>query len=418
MSFQPRKGPAMGQRAQFLPAVQPPSVPQVQATPHRERNGAATERRQIRRLQSTLQRQGFLRPRKEPPRPTQASHYVARPQHGDPKRDVAKRFHPKEGRGPPEVRLSIQFDFASWYDQIPLHAEISPYFSVDGRRCLASLPMGFRPSAEVAHCITQAIADFCLPSGVEVVTYIDNIRFGGPTKKAVISAAKTFVERVKKTGAVLNEFSFAPVGTEDFLGENYNLFKKTRCLTKKVLGKVDVALSVFEGPLTYRQTAAIYGLLFFCSDVLEIELCKFFKALRYFRRAMAQVTRWDDPAPAADKFALNNLRSWLEQVKQNDERPIWADRPTFFPDLTIFCDASGIGWGAVSISNCDVRHFSGRWSLDEHLQGVQHSTRAEPLAVRKAVLAAVSTSAKQVLIMSDHQGLVFAGNAGYGKSEA
>jgi len=63
---------------------------------------------------------------------------------------------------------SVQFDFASWYDQLPLGSGVPSFFSFDGRKCLASLPMGFRPSADVAQSVTAAIADFPLPEGVNV----------------------------------------------------------------------------------------------------------------------------------------------------------------------------------------------------------------------------------------------------------
>ena len=64
--------------------------------------------------------------------------------------------------------------------------------------------MGFRPSADIAHVVMSAIADFPLPEGVKVTVYIDNIRFGGPSRSAVESAARQFVERAAYVGAVLN----------------------------------------------------------------------------------------------------------------------------------------------------------------------------------------------------------------------
>lgn len=317
-----------------------------------------------------------------------------------------------------ESRFSRQFDLQSFYDQLPLHPSISPLFSVDGKSCLTSLPMGFRPSAEVAQCVTVAITDFQLPKGVNCVVYIDNIRFGGPSKEAVNLAAETFIARASACGAILNEYITEPSTCEDFLGEHYNLRKKRRSLTAKILEKLKIAEELVGQQLTFRQVSAVYGLLFFCSDVLSLDISRFFVALRFYRRTMASVSQWDDPAPDFDEATTTNLAAWIKEARANKSVPLWTDCNSFFPDLTIFTDASAVGWGAVAISDSGVKHFSGRWSTADVQQGTVHSTRAEPLAVQRAVMSAVSTNCRQVLVMSDHQGLIFAGNAGYGKSEA
>ena len=184
------------------------------------------------------------------------------------KRDIRKKVF--------DSSWSIQFDFASWYDQLPLKGDIPRLFSVNGKTCLSSLPMGFRPSAEVAHTISETIADFPLPDGVTVVVYIDNVRFGGSDKAKVVKAAKEFISRADTVGAILNERNLTPRRAEDFLGEHFNLTKKTRRLTKKTLEKIDAAYSALDDPLSFRQVAAIFGLLFFCSEALQLKLSKVF----------------------------------------------------------------------------------------------------------------------------------------------
>lgn len=318
-----------------------------------------------------------------------------------------------------DSRWSVQFDFASWYDQLPLAADISPLFSVNGTTCLSSLPMGFRPSAEVAQIVSAAITDFPLPKGVNVIVYIDNVRFGGSNKEGVREAAKTFVKRCKTVGAILNEYSIEPVQQEDFLGEHYDLVKQTRTLTTKTLEKAALAKDLIkENNMTYRQLAAVFGLLFFCSDVLRADISSFFVALRAFRRRMSEVSKWDSLASPLCAKETSNLQEWLRIVTTNAPTPIWTDR-SHEPDITIYCDASSYGWGAVSTSKTGVQQASGQWSdSDRSKHDTQHSSRAEPLAVQRAALALVSTGFKKVQIFSDHQGLIYAGNARYGKSEA
>lgn len=311
-------------------------------------------------------------------------------------------------------RWSVQFDFASWYDQLPLDSKISPLFCFQDRRCLASVPMGFRPSADVAQSVSAAIADFELPPGVNSTVYIDNVRFGGPTKASVVKAAKMFLSRAKQVGAIVNEQDIVPTQREDFLGEHYDLVRGLRSLTSKNLKKLQYAVKMLDGPLTARQLSAIFGLLFFSSEVLRTDLSLYFAALSFFRRASATVSEWDDAAPPFTEPALSNLRLWFEELIQNKPTPIVSTTPE--PDLTFFVDASEFGFGAVCISDRGVQLLQGEWSVEDRASyDVNHSTVAEPLAVRRVAALVVSGGHKHVRVLSDHMGLIFAGNKGYGK---
>lgn len=314
-----------------------------------------------------------------------------------------------------ESRWSVQFDFASWYDQLPLDIKISSLFCFLDRRCLASLPMGFRPSADVAQSVSTAIADFHLPDQVNVSVYIDNIRFGGPTKASVTAAAEEFLARANKVGAIVNEKEITPMQHEDFLGEHYNLVRGTRSLTNKNLEKLRHAAKMLNTVLTFRQLAAIYGLLFFSSEVLRTDISQFFVALSFYRRSMSNVPEWDATAPGFDEPVLNKLRQWFQELLRNRPTPI-VNSSLPSPDLTIFCDASEFGWGAVCISSTGVNLLQGEWTEEEKAAyDVSHSTIAEPLAVRKITALAVNGDHKHVRVLSDHMGLIFAGNKGYGK---
>lgn len=313
---------------------------------------------------------------------------------------------------------SVQFDFASWYDQLPLNRRISSLFSFSGRKCLASLPMGFRPSADVAQTISAAIASFDLPEGVNVTVYIDNIRFGGPSKESVVSAARTFLSRADEVGAIVNDREIVPTQQEDFLGEHYDLVQGLRSLTKKNLDKIRHAATLIDAPSTMRQFAAIYGLLFFSSEVLRTDLSKYFNALLFYRRTMSHVPDWDAPAPQLPAQVRTSLHEWLGEVANNSPVPI-VDASPEAADLTVFCDASEHGWGAVCISTSGIRLLQGQWSEEDRANfDVRFSTVAEPLAVRRIIAITTSGAHKHVRIFTDHMGLIFAGNKGYGKCRA
>jgi len=320
-----------------------------------------------------------------------------------------------------ESRYSAQFDFRSWYDQIGLAREISALFGVSADKCLASLPMGFRPSAEVAQMVSSAISDIELPDGVNVTVYIDNVRFGGPTADAVFEASKKFVRRAAEVGAQLNSSVIEIQSSEDFLGEHYDMKNKTRRLTQKSVDKLVVAMELLSQPqLTYRQVAAIFGLLYFVSDVLNLPMSKFFKSLSAHRSMMSLVpdSQWDAVAPALAPEVTDELLKWIALARVNTPTSIVnRDFSALPPEITIYVDASAFGWGAVCFSGSSVKYAGGAWSAEDRASfNLNQSTVAEPLAVKKAVLAFVSTRFKHVRIFSDHIGLVFAGNKKYGKS--
>lgn len=319
-------------------------------------------------------------------------------------------------------RYSVQFDFASWYDQIGLAPKVSTIFGVTSGLCLASLPMGFRPSAEVAQMVSTAIAGMELPEGVNVTIYIDNIRFGGPTEEPVVKAAKEFLRRAASVGACLNSQVIAVETNEDFLGEHYDLINKSRSLTTKTVEKLKVARNILsEESLSFRQVAAIFGLLYYASEVLNIPMCKFFRSLATHRHLMSLVVNdnWDAPAPHLPPEVTDELIVWIDIAAKNTPTEIITESNKHLPpDVTVFVDASEYGWGAVSISESCVKHYGGVWSADDRSKfNLSLSTVAEPLAVQRALSAIVSTNFKHVAVFSDHMGLVFAGNKKYGKSQ-
>lgn len=316
-------------------------------------------------------------------------------------------------------QYSKQFDMKSWFDQVPLHIKISRYFSLDGGWCLSTLPMGFRPAVEVAHAIIRALTDFKLPEGVQVAVYIDNIRFVGNDSDAVEEAGAMFKERCAAVGAIIGTET-ATVQADDFLGEHYDYVKKTRCLTKKMLKKLRFMRDALTHsmPLTFRQVAAFYGALFYTSNVLKLSLANYFNPLRWYRTQMAMLTDWEAAAQQPPPDVRQQLINWIAANIKNKPVDMSEPAPPEFPDLTLYVDASDYGWACMSVSNSSTVTRKAQWSEDDRkAYPVSSSVTSEPLAVVRAVHAVVPKRARYVKVFSDHIGLVYAGNRGYGKGE-
>lgn len=315
---------------------------------------------------------------------------------------------------------SIQFDFKAWYDQLPMHHRISKYFAFDGKHCLRTLPMGFRPACEVAQSISLALADFNLPDGVSVDVYIDNVRFVGE-RDAVIEAGRQFVERCRRVGAKVDNEKPEPKQEDDFLGEQYDYVNKKRRLAKKTLTKVTLVREEIlpSETLTNRQVAAIFGLLFFCSEVLQLPLCYLFNLMKWYRETMRRVGDNWNAEVVVPYQVREELLFWFGKLEANP----WIDLYNTInddeqePDLTLVVDACETGWGCVSTTSTGTQYYGAPWSAEDHKKHFLYSSvQSEPLGAWRAIQRFVSTSSKKVVVYTDHEPQVWAMQRGIAKA--
>ena len=320
--------------------------------------------------------------------------------------------------------FSIGFDFAAYYDQFRLLGRIPSYFSFEFEGEVYfqnTLCMGFRPACEVAQATTWLLVDFPFTSSTVVDTCIDNVQFSGTDRAGLVATAEEFVRRCARVGVVINDATISPADRVtqrfDFLGEHYDLVAKTRALTVKTVNKCRFVLAVLEGAgkkarWSRRRVAAFYGLAFFAAGVLDVELSFFYRAIAFYRKVAAS-DDWDSLAPSFGGDALFELRTWLQLCIDNVPVPLVKVTPTR-PEYRIFTDASASRWGAVSVAaSGTVRVFSERWKSSD--DDVEDSTVAEPLAIRRAVTAVVSTGTRYIEVVTDHLGMVYANRARYAK---
>ena len=326
-------------------------------------------------------------------------------------------------------RFVVQFDASAFFDQFRLSDSVRPYFGIIfGGRSMAArcLPMGFRPSCDVAQSTAEHLISFDLGSCI-AACYIDNFVFAGDTLTELQTAMKTFVARCKSAGVILNDYEPKIVDSEcDCLGEHYNLKAQTRCLTQSAVEKLHLAGEVLVRQQTdlvpARTLAAVFGILFYANKVLNISPHRYYNALKFYRQLASScsgdtpLSSWDQVAPRLPPSALQELQAWLLVALRNEPVPLSNDTDTNI-DLILIVDASHWGVGALAITESGVRTFSQPWEQSDWVDAnLRKSVTAEPLGVVKAACLAVSPSQhKRVHVISDHAPLVFAGNQGYGK---
>ena len=316
-------------------------------------------------------------------------------------------------------------DLAAYYDQFALSPAVRPYFGLQtkaGFLQATTLPMGFRPSCAVAQWVTWLLVDLPPQADVEIMTYIDNIMVVSRTPEGVKRTMATIIARCKQVGVVINDVDQPcnPVQKIEFLGELIDFKQGTVALAAKTVEKLKVvqawASTVNSSrrewvivPATNRQVTATVSLLLFAADVLDISTLDFYHTMQMYRLAchIGSLGGWESKHATIRTATWNNLMAWLSKAISNTPRPLPADAPSKPHDKIIFVDACATGWGAVTISNGMAHVTSGPWP--EHLAPhMKSSVSAEPEAMVRAVFAATDACTKRILVVSDHQPLVYA----------
>ena len=315
-----------------------------------------------------------------------------------------------------------QFDFKAWFDQIPLDLAIRIFFGVTHNTTLPVLPMGFRPSCKAAEALTEAIA--CVPTAFEqdvfVATCVDNILYvGGEAPTRLV--ADNFLQRAKLVGAITKEPTCVFSQVYDFLGERYDHARKTRCLTERTQAKCVYAAAVLahRRSFTLRQLAAIIGLLLYAANVLRICVGTYHYAMRFYASTIASLGPGDtyDTVIRPTTQVLSALRKWATRAAANVPVDVYRAHEV---DLTIYVDASAIGWAAISVSPAgNLLQVARNWThADRNIWQVDSSVVAESVGLRNAVHALVSTEMRCVKIFTDHLPIVWAAKRTFGRAFA
>ena len=343
-----------------------------------------------------------------------------------------------------KTRFSLQFDFASWFDQLLLSPKVRRYFGLllpSGQYAqLRAMPMGFRASCALAQAITWVLVDFIhdpailrgLPrSAITVDTCIDNVRFCSTDRDLLQRVGAEFVRRCNHVGAILNEFdpTFPPQTEYDWLGVHYNHAETeddiaTRSLSAKTKHKLELAAAVLTlSSPTKRQMAAVYGILYFATDVMGPRMfAHYYSALRFYRTYIAAAEMdqsWDEHITLPTEIR-NDLSCWVQAVSKAPPAPVVNDEVNSY-DIILVTDASHHGWGAIALDmNAHSLHVcGGPWGGSDHLWNLSRSPESEPLGILKGICRFVNhTHHRNVLILTDHIGVLNAMNQGHGYTAA
>ena len=226
-------------------------------------------------------------------------------------------------------------------------------------RCFTVMVMGGRPSSETMELVTYVLATAnqspSVLQQVRVKTHVDNVRFLHPNPFLVNEAMRKFLANCAYVGADVNmDALIAPHSFGTSFGVVHDYHAGLAALSEKHLRKAAQAKTDLLSPgLTVRRVCEIMGLLFYTSTVLKVNLATYYFPLKWYRRVAHD---FEKGSRNKRPFGLDtvvqpwpsikpNFTRWLNKILTNTP----VSHETSEPTVTLFCDASKTGCGAVLI---------------------------------------------------------------------
>ena len=152
-----------------------------------------------------------------------------------------------------------------------------------------------------------------------------------------------------------------------FCGLQCDYLTKTVCLVPKTIRKSQAWLDrINTSPvLTAGEVAELFGLLFYASPALKINVAKYYFAMKTYRRIASRLSK--NTIGEADlvnitKCIREQLREWLAQIVRNTPQ---VPEQVVQAKYIMYSDASLSGWGCVLIRESDqlVLSVGDKWEM-------------------------------------------------------
>lgn len=332
-----------------------------------------------------------------------------------------------------KAKFQCEFDFAAFYDQIPLGEDVRNFFVIRVRDAdkkntlyrLTRLPMGACHAVGIAQYITWLVT---LPFARDVSTTIDNVRICASDEASFIKNVRSFLHRVSRLGLTINDADqwsnvsdsvILQRGYQNRIGPFVHLGEEYRgdsicCVQKHTRALQDAMATARERnfTVTRRWFAAFMGLVGWMSHILSISLVRYFSLMRTYSRIMSAATTqftgvdWDAPYVLSGK-TQRDMADAAGPLLSNVPVPIAERLPPGRSnrdyDTIIISDASAAGMGAyVRLSDGTVWLLRKGWRT----QHMRFSASAEPWAAREAILWAKSKGPLgNLALVVDHQAI-------------
>jgi hypothetical protein len=280
---------------------------------------------------------------------------------------------------------AARLDLRAGYYQLPLADQVQRYYAVrvkGNSYVFTRAVMGGSPFADVCHFVTRIIAEAGASLAGAHAVYIDGARFVG-TERQVNAAVAATKRRALEVGATFNDDDYSrPRVVSPWNGAEYDFGAKTVRLLKRTVEKLKPMTDIELW--TFRELSENMGRIFPAAAILGHRWYKSYYLLKLYRRQMAKYQvdpQLADVRIAVWKRATEHYRALMATLLTNAPR---RATEVIQPQVTVFVDASTVGWGAVVEEEGRITFFGAKWKPTD---ARHHINVLEALAIGEAVTA-------------------------------
>lgn len=293
-----------------------------------------------------------------------------------------------------------KIDLKDAYFSIPVNAHHQPFLQIlfEGQIFqFTCLPFGLASAPWAFTKVLKPVVSFLRGKGIKLIVYLDDFLIISSGKSQAEKDFLFTVELLEAVGFVINraKSSGVPSQSREFLG----LVVDSRSLTlslkkdkvKQMVGSCRKMLSL--GKASLWDLSSLIGNFSWAISAVPFAQAHY----RSLQHRFLVESRLSDPSAKIplDIESKSDLAWWRDNLLKVNGKPIRLSSGEF-ADITIFADASLIGWGAV----CDKSTAQGPWTLEEKTLHINHLELIAALYALQCFTA--RASGVSVLIYSDN----------------
>lgn len=289
-------------------------------------------------------------------------------------------------------------DLKDAYFSVPIHETHRKYLKFSHRDILyefKAMPQGYGPAMRVFTKLLKAPFSVLRQLGFLSVIYVDDSFLQGESFYICLENVRKTIELLQKLGFTINfeKSILIPKQEITFLGLVFNSVTMTITLTEEKKEKIfNLCLKTINNVIIpIRSLASLIGN--FTAAFPAIPFGKFYyrNLERLKTTALKKAKGNFDAKVKLTSICINELEWWLDNVYTSSR---FIKIPDI--DMTIFTDASDLGWGITNGSSSS----GGRWSIEEK---DKHINIRELKAVEIGIISYTkNTCPKHIRIMSDN----------------
>lgn len=294
-----------------------------------------------------------------------------------------------------------KIDIKDAYLHVPLHPRTSRHLGIqltDGTKWkFRAMPFGLNIAPSIFTRIMRVALKPLRQAGIRLVAYLDDILIISNSKEQAVDNTKKTIQWLEKLGFLINykKSILCPAQRLEFLGTMVNTCDMNLSIPASKIMKVkrEARQILHKDNWPARKLAGTIGLMNSVCKAMSPGMLMTRCLLANLSQALiANRCNWDTTIVKLWDTAREELLWWSEEMTKYNGRP-FKQATT---EMTIYTDASEIGWGGVY----GTKSYSGSWSNEDYSPS---SNMRELRAIQKVIqVMKEDVKDKKLLILSDN----------------